>query len=642
MTTLLPSPVALFSSAVPSGQDPLGYMLSRVLSETRFGSFAPQEAVWGILSVLSQAPFDPHAVVRDASREMPPLTGALKLVNPNSPRRYNRPWPTALSEFTSQLLTSYENAFGQTHVDQVDGEWLAALLLAAGADPWADCGKDVYEGLGSPLHTALGLGAAGMARRLWSVEHNRPSVETLATAMVGTPYIQSELTTGTWLELSMGHPGHELAQWLLEIGVRPLADRAHPAAWATNPRHLQVFQDHGLLPVEPAERRALENAWRARLKKGSLKPEALVAFQEMLSPAVLNQEDRQAQTVSASFDQIVAEMKWDTTSYYHTATRLGVEPLCQTAAIPKGPLMGQWNRLGVELVRQLKIQNKRGVVAWDLSEMVGRSDGGRLEKAHGLDGALAAARGVEWRPGVCLDGLLALTMLGMSDSHQRNPLSYLFGGKLQDQVLIDTAASILGVADVKAWAKEHVESAVALTEALAKGGSAPACTRLQQIWASALQRHPTWLEGRPDLSLRLLQAITYNFQRVQLLELNDKGNRQVSLSKNSNTGLVIDAIWPGVSTQEPPKFAELAPAQRSLAVEIALMVHDQPWLNALREGVSCLSSVEIKRVEVFEAYARKYLVWNTIEGKPLSNHMREILLEGQLPAPAVSTSKPRF
>lgn len=639
MKALLPSFADLSATSIPAGEDPLGCLMARVVPFNRFAPYPGPETILGVLSVLSQVPFDPNARVASEMFPSTALGAALKCINPNQLQRCDRAWPSSLDGFSGALLQSFESSLGETCHDQVDAEWLAAVILAAGANPWADRGDATYHaGFGSAFYYACRLGLVGLVERMWDVVDGRPTVEELSTTLVDV-YRGDRQLVAPLLDHAMLHADTGLARWLLEKGVRPLPDRVHPASQAIRVGHVQALKDHGLLPLDGPGRRALETIWKARLKKGDLSPEMLTDFQEIFASQALAAPQREEQTLVASFEQLASSVAWNSSSYLMFTGNIGQEDLLKTASLPKGPLAGQWNRLSIELLRHVRQGKSRGVMPWDLGNLIEKKEGQPLELTNSTRGLLSSALGVEWKPGVALDGLVALALLGMGDSAQRDASSVCVH-PLTEQPLMDKAAGLLGIADVPAWANAHAEASVVFTEAFTKGGSDPACTRLQQVWAAALTRHPTWLADQPVLGLRLLQALTFNFRRVHLLR--SAATKEGLLGNSSELGMVIGKLWPDVVSSEVPDLSAISAPVRSLGVEVALMVRSPAWLSSLENAFHTLSATDRQRVEVFEAYARKHLVGVTFEGKPLSNMMRELLLTGALPVPTAALPKPRF
>jgi len=633
MKSILPSPSDLWSSALPDGQEPLAYLVGQIVPPSRFQPSPPIPAIWGVLSALSRVSFEPNVWVEKGNSKVPALTAVLKCVERGRDRRHHREWPSTLDNFSPALIKPFKTLADEVRYDDVDAEWLAAVVLAAGADPWID--KDAHHGLGSAFGMAAGLNLAGLVERMWAVEKNRPTLQQLSEVVCASPVFPDK-GERTWLEHTMMHDDPALTVWLLRQGVRPLPDRPHPATLACHTGQLNALKEHGCWPLTGPEIRSVETAWRNRLKKGDLTASQFAAFQAMASPEEhVSAVEQDQKTLAALFEQKIAGPKWNSTGFALEPT-IKIPDMMAEAEITKGPMAGRWNRLAAEVFSHMRQGHARGVLAWDLRRWAPSA-------AELSPGSLRPVLGREWRDGVSFDGLLALGILGMSDIAQRGACASLHARPLDKQPLIDVAAEALGVSDVKAWAMKHTSSAVAWTELATKGGSAPACNRMQDVWATALTRHPFWLVHEPALSLRLLQALGGNFKNITLTTLYDSDpNKQVRmLGRTSSLGMVIEALWPGVS-KAPPALAGLSDERRAMAVEIALMVHTEDWLNILKEGFRLLSPEDWERVKVFETYAQKHLPAKTWNGQFLSNSLRELQLDARLPEPTRSQEKPRF
>src|SRR5690606_18676013 len=108
-------------------------------------------------------------------------------------------------------------------------------------------------------------------------------------------------------------------------------------------------------------------------------------------------------------------------------------------------------------------------------------------------GQLAAAVGFDWRPGLPIDGIVALVLLGQGTVSISGAWSASSRGALESGPEVEDrlaeAARALGVDDVRAWASEHAKSAIAFTRAAITRSSSRAAAALASVWKMALLTH---------------------------------------------------------------------------------------------------------------------------------------------------------
>ena len=651
MKITLPSLSFPLSATLPADTDPLGHMLKRVVPFSSYGSSPKEETVWGILAALSQVTFDPNVTV-DGPNGAPhtALHCALLLTENTKPRRPFRHWPLELDGFSDALIQEFTDPLGKPSRDAVDGEWLAAVLLAAGANPWAGREDHPFDAsLGGAFNRALGLGMTGLADRMWQVEEGRPSVDELTHTLLEQRRVgDSRFASGTWLELSVQREDTALTTWLLERGVRPLPDRPHPLGNAHSSAHIEAFRVFDLLPETAAEKRAVESAWRARLKKRDITPETMVALQQSMSagPSGAAQMSKEAQSeamLGAKIEQALALTKWDERCAGSVTFNMSVDALCQQGVVSKGALAGQWNLMVAEFINSLRADHPRGAMPVDLCKMIQHEyiDGKWMTASlPESGGALAAARGFEWREGVSIDGFLVLGVLGMSDTDQRDSRDR---GPTQDQPLIQAAAQVLGIEDVQAWAVEHAASAVVATETLAKGGADPALQRLRTIWKTVLDRHPTLLKESPDLGARLLKALTFNFKRSTGVSGDRFPYKNSAHEFSLPMSSIIHHVWPEDTFEVPTSLAGMTKGQRALVLEVALLIGTKPWVALLSAADTGLTASECQRIDEVMKNQAKAGVFRTIDQHPFDVLLRRIVLEASFPqVPEAKPNRPRM
>jgi len=138
MTTQLP----LSALAVPASTDFLARHVAALAEEARRRAVPVDtlpSIIEGIAAVAATGPFDPNATIGwDSGRgraleRFTLLDNVLALTSPHLRRDTLEPWPTKLEDFGPHLFPQHHSPIFN---GRMDSEYLAALLIAAGANPW--------------------------------------------------------------------------------------------------------------------------------------------------------------------------------------------------------------------------------------------------------------------------------------------------------------------------------------------------------------------------------------------------------------------------------------------------------------------------------------------------------------------------
>lgn len=453
--------------------------------------------VAGLVALLDRFPVDPNArfPLKPGQEGTVSLLGAVLRMAERSPTAPSHTdWPLAPEGLALPL------AHRPAALDSLDLEWLAALLLALGADPWADVTPD--DPLGDVLPRALALRWSGLAARAWAHEAGRPSLATLQEAR---PAGARKSLRG-WLDwASEAEGGADVVRWLLAVGVRP-AEGPHSLAWASGPLVVDVYRDAGALPAAAGEERKVTQAWDSRLKRGEITPETAVALKTALEEAGQGGVGSDPADLKAQAD-IAAAMalgSWSDTGVIRPGQRTMAE-LCQVGPLEKGPHRGRWSLLVALLFQDIRNNWSHAIGALRLGSVldlpkapIAVSWSRYPEQAldfRGQEGVLAGALGFEWRPGISINGPLALVLRGYQGSHS-NHAAHEFQGLL----------AMLGIQDFDAWWRAHALDAAAFTRAIAQTQQ-HARDRLARVWMMILEQHPDCLKGCDGAIPLLIQAL---------------------------------------------------------------------------------------------------------------------------------------
>lgn len=580
-----------------------------------------------LVALAQRVAFDPNATLERAGSVIPLLTYVVSQAPGQPWRSTDRPWPLALEDFGDHLLVP---GAGDEPPELVDAEWLAATLVAAGADPWVDAGQ---EGVGMAAVHAMERGMLGLLKRFLAAP-GAPPVSTLAAA-------QHE--GRSWLYRACTKDKEQpLLAFFLDNGARPGPEETAPMLEGASPQGIREFALRGLLPTEKAQVRRLETAWRQRMREKGLTAEEMVEMSALLSGKHTENAEEDARPLR--FTQELAQPwgeSWREYARGAYAANTGADALLEQAVIPSGRLSGRWSGLAVKLAKRLRTAGNNGVPTFDLRTMVSWADDGTGRYAgcppEGNEGLLKGAIGFEWRPGLGIDGLVALVLLGQGDRENEDALAEVR----------HAAAQLMGVADVEVWATAHVESAVAFTEALVSPTAQTAATTLAGVWHHALEHHHGWLESRPDLAKRLLQSLNGNFR----LEALPRFSPKTGLPKWPPAMLgILTHIAPGAAS---PGFVldQVPEHERWVALEIALMVERPEVLTAILK-MKGLRHSEIQRMQTWAAAtAAKLKSGNTALPedviRPLLAQVHHLTLahaiaEPVLDTPSASSRRPRM
>lgn len=484
---------------------PLANLLSALMSSHANG--LPYDLVSPVmqscLAMASAHPFDidervPY-VRGSTETDFSLLESVLRLTNFNACAHAYRPWPATIDGFGPHLLEQPGSAPHRPL--QVDTEWVAAALVAMGANPWPNAQADELPG---PLKVAAENGMAGLLERFLACPGSW-SAQAIADAAFPSPQGPSG-----WAVLTERSERSAALKVLLKNGARlthepttvELLSAACPEAVETLAPYLQ--------PLSAAGRKKLEGAWRARAQSHGLNAEGL----GRMSAALWGGDAaEQLSTTAVAIAQDLA-VAWgrrangSSSRAYDFGGDQGIEALVSQGKVKTGPMAGQWSRLASMAFSRVRQASSSGALGWSVENMMFR----KFEQGTGWSvadstespykGALAPALGFDWRPGVAIDSIVMLALLGQEPERSTD----------HD---IQAFSSATGIADLKAWAKEHVAGAVEMTKIACSGNATTAAQRMLCVWHALLERtnKAKILDAlSPQHRFDLLYAVTGKFK----------------------------------------------------------------------------------------------------------------------------------
>lgn len=488
MTKLPPNflnPLDVLSTA----DSPLIKAVAAMLDETDQRTRTPPEKTralepLALLTLMQLFEYDPNARIDDYERAPSLLEAVLELDQNREPSDVQPRWPLTL-EGMARLMSAAD------FLDKTKGirlEFVAATLLATGANPWADVSED--EPLGRVLPWALMNHTAGLAERIWQCEEGRPSLEALASA---TPWGKNKNAIATWLDWATDQPhGAPTVTWLLTKGMRPNL-KNHPLTMAASTAVVQAYKDHAPLLEEGCQEKIL-TAWNGRLNRQSLAQDLFLEMKQ----ALIMKQGQQLSEVSNAEEKIIASItkeygavpwgKRDEVGWYGNERDIkepvDIHQLTHRVTIPTGVLQGQWNALTSWLFRRLRSKGNSG---WKLTQIFGE------EAEHYPRGWLSDAVEFEWRPGISIKGLLAFSLCEI----QPNP------GKASED--FDQALAAFGIEDFTTWLPQQQAAMVAFYKAFFKGDNAK--NKWWEAWQNVFKKNLSLKEQWGDFFVNLRQDI---------------------------------------------------------------------------------------------------------------------------------------
>ena len=597
--------IQLPASALPLKADtsPLASYLSDVCSGRKSaGVDLIPSVIEGAMALATTHPFDVNDAVHikhhdDPEHRVSLLDGVLMLYPFARRGSDRRVWPKTVEEFGPSLLTT-ESPYDKHH-RRANVEWFAALLAAAGCNPWSSPFEPAHERvLPSAVATAMQLGLGGLLERFLTCP-GAWSAQQVADARAGTDATH-------WPSLvSQPHLVTVLAV-LLEQGAR-LED---PKLWTkvmevASPEGAQLLGRHSPVVLSDTQEKKIQSAWSTRLKAKELTPANFEAMGQALH----------GDNVSQAFDSIAAQITqrlsetWgkapngSARRAYDFANDLGTASLAARRPLRGGLMAGQWSLLAACAAERIRAADEGGALGWSVSRML-KSEFDKTKKVWELadtssrefKGKLAPALGFDWRPGIAIDGIVALSLLGQAGA-----------GTAQETVQVKQAresdvfrewgdfSQATGVEDVRAWARQHAPSAIAFTTQMLKTPHQNVVGCLLRTWNAALAAEPLLLqdtthEERTDL----LTALHGKFE-VAIGGWNDA--TQQCFAKVAQTitgGLTVNSLTSLAFDKQACSSNEL-----QHAVELALVPAPiQPrTIKSIMESADDLTPATLRRIE---------------------------------------------
>lgn len=533
MTTQLPPHILglSFSKASPLAL----YLAEAILVRTNSSDHHNEAFTVGALMAAMQ-PFDPRELV---TQRLDPVERALKrgmhwtileaalyMGKTETPLAPKRDWPTNLASFNADLRERHEGprARLQGNHPAINGEWLGAALVAAGCNPW----MTVQDTLGQKKPKDDLPGAVSlMIRKNYSGLFER-SLEIAGAWPAQKVWSAQATMTKTVAELAVTADSTNILEVLLDRGACPQgeAELAKLLSIATL-KAVDLLESRISLELGPKASQEVLDAWTERHRKNEIYPEDLARISALTNKGT----DVHKAYVEIKMNELLSS-PWGKKPNGSRASAYDFmcdhEPSALLARERKkgGPSAGEWSLLAAAAFARIRQASHEGALGWSMHHMIkekqesGESTSPKDFRNPTLKGCLKDAIGFDWRPGIAIDGVVALSLFGQrAQAHTQNAIGKEEFKKI-DKDLQDfglAAGLVDGNEWPMDWAVDHAQAAADFTLIMLKNPSVAQAKAMLSTWDTALQRNPNMAKAiSPETAADMLQALSANFRILEL------------------------------------------------------------------------------------------------------------------------------
>ena len=302
--------------------------------------------------------------------------------------------------------------------------------------------------------------------------------------------------------------------------------------------------------------------------------------------------------------------EWGKPTVHAQAKRvnLGADKLNQVAEVKSGAMPGPWSVLAAAGVGMLRQTESVGVSAWSVAAMLGNPDlaatqNKRLPRCDQapFKGSLAPSLGFDWRPGIRIDGPIALAVLGQVGRDLFHPQVHNEPLNAEARKHISQFQHACGIQDISTWSAAIGPDAAAFTLVALKSTVPAAARCLLYAWRSAIERHQ-------ELSANLAED-----QKVDLLlALSAQFKLQESWTRRSVYDLdqmaAMETLFSGFFPNLPPHALTSDPTLTGASLRAALF-HRLAQSVPARDPGKVLSIIEDAAPRMCAATVDMVQVW---------------------------------
>lgn len=427
-------------------------------------------------------------------------------------------WPITLDEFI---------VFDGQHQPPRDTEWLMAMIIASGVNPWIMKRPERRE---LALHNCISKGHHKIAAQLVALA-GAPSLRELMEA----PFFYREeknvsehVFSDLGFSFSNKLPFVESTVWSM---VQAACPGFRYTLEETAQLPLNLFEkalNHNLLP-DIASNDLIEYLENQLQKSRTYGAKGLLERRELLQPQNTDVEEEQVRAVTQSIlDGNVwgGKIPW---MGLREQQGCGSAWLCRKTRV-EGPWAGNWSVFNAHVFWAFcgaeHTSNTYGATTLPWAEWLfeKRPDTffqeATVEKTYP---ELAQLLNEDLENGLPVAGLWTLVLLGKhfydNDDPSFFPTTAAPSQIHQPLIRVERLASeavALGIDNWQHFFDQHREAAVVASEWLMTHAPAPqrekARTALQRVWGRCWKRYPSWMEGHPELVTRLVRLLSVGFQ----------------------------------------------------------------------------------------------------------------------------------
>lgn len=457
----------------------------------------------GYLSLLAQNPqaINEKVIVDDnPSVEISPIRAVMGMTPMYFVDQGLTDWPTTPEEVAQLGPAS----------DKVGSEWVAAILMANGADPWEVNGEFCPRKVSSkylyhPVVNMVAREMPGLLRNAFKHPNALP-VDEFAELLV-----QDNWGVRTVRVHALLSEEPHLMEVLLDAGMSLPTDEAQLVSDLSqaNLPALKILADRGLLRDIPSKlAKRINNAWARRIKNSDgLTAETMYEMAACLVPSTTVQVQNAA-AETAKIDGILSapwgELETNLSHFYG----MGIDALNHVAT-SKTQHKGNWSTFGAIAMHHFRrCSSNYGSPSYDISKLIDNSRQPLPDlSTPQYRGCLAPSIAVQWREGITMAAPVLMATL------TRSP--YNLVKKIKQDV--DEFCLACAVEDFDQFIKNHANELVLFTTGIMKKNSTSQNNVLLNGWKMMLSNPIANKNGllanaiSEENKINLLLALTGNF-----------------------------------------------------------------------------------------------------------------------------------
>lgn len=490
-------------------------------------------------------------------------------------------WPRDIEGFDARL-------FEQGAV--VDAEWFAACLLAQGVNPW-DALEDKPEELPRVVEIAIEHNMSGLVARLLECDGAWSPQKIMDTKRPP----RSRLNNETIWDLTQSACAIESIGVLLKAGAR-LKENAIEILSRSRVEMVKMLAPFVEEEISEKGVSKIVKAWQEKRQSNLINSHDVENMAKWIWPhKKLNGASKTEVEMKRLFDFSWGERANGSFGYaYDFLNNTGPDALCAVHT-NKSVVAGKWSLLAAAAFSRIKMSGFEGPLGWSTGNMLMMFwDKQKQEwqmancELAPFKGSLRKAIGFDLRPGIKIDGIVALSLFGqLSDYSPANNSASKEDKKNHEEVYgyLREFGLAADIEDVTEWAKVHMSDAAEFTNAaLAKKNvSSDAFRCMQDAWCGALDREPALASGLSDGQTARL--ITSLFHKDLLIGASKQ--RFIQTCRYLSSGLSAESFM---------EDSALSGERRELA--LALHLAQKPMMWAFDPGYA-LSAREIEMMRTF-------------------------------------------